>query len=231
MSAAVAVNSVPNLYRWMSGELAGYLYDHFRVTVHAEKLTDLLSYLVTGTTRSLVISDDATDAERVYVFVHTAAHILLGHADRPFATILEPRRTSSGPSIRLEDWQLHQDLDASALTGAILWGWDDAAWEAICQDPAEEHRATPRRIDRGTIRSISGMLPGHRYRAFQRALGSGSARRAILRGLRIARATYHCFGAHGVLANDPVVRELRQVYCLTELAAIAPQPMLPRRTS
>ena len=240
MNAAVAATSVPSLYRSMSCELAEYLSDHFRVTVHEEKLSDLLGYLVTsGTTsgrpaaaRSLVVSDDATDAERLYVFVHTAAHLLLGHADRPFATILEPRRTPRGPSIRLEDWQLRQDLHAAALTAAILWGCDDDAEEAMGEGPAADRGAVARQIALGTARSLSGLLPGHKYRALRRALVSGSTRRAILGGLRIARAAYHRSGARGVLANDPVVRQLRQVYCLTELAAVAPE-VLPRnrRTS
>ena len=221
MTAALAVDSVPRLYRSMSDELAGYLSDHFRVTVHEEKLADLLSYLVTsgkrGATKSLVISEDASDAERVYLFVHTAAHILLGHADRPFATILEPRRTPRGPSIQLDEWQLQQDLHADTLTGAILWGCDDDDWEALWGDTAPVHDLASRQIALGTARSISGVLPGHKYRALQRALAFGSTRKAILRGLRIARAAFHRSGARGALANDPVIRRLRQVYCLTEL--------------
>ena len=227
MSAAVAVASVPNLYQSMSRELVEYLDEHFRVTVYEEKLSDLLGYLVTpggpGAPRSLVISDSATDAERLYIFVHTAAHILLGHADRPFATILEPRRTPHGPSIRLDDWQRRQDLHADILAGAILWGSEEHAWEVIGEDAAADRDPASRpMIDLGTVRSISGLLPGHKYRTLQRALMTGSTRGAILRGLRIARAAYHRSGARAVLANEPVIRELREVYCLTELAAVAP---------
>jgi hypothetical protein len=226
-SAAVAT-SVPSLYRSLSGDLVEYLADHFQVTVHAETLSDLLGYLVAagpgGARRSLVISDEATDAERLYVFVHTAAHLLLGHADRPFATIVEPRRTPRGSTIHFEEWQLRQDRDAAALTAAILWGCEEDARTAMLAGPSStDPRSGETSGDQaalGTARSLSGLLPGHKYRALRRALVSGSTRKAILGGLRIARAAYHRTGARGVFANDRVVRELRQVYCLTELAAV-----------
>ena len=233
MSAAVAIDSVPTLYRSMSRDLTDYLEERLGVTVYEEKLSDLLSYLVTsggpGAPKALVISDAATDAGRLYAYVHSAAHILLGHADRPFATILEPRRTPHGPSIRLDDWQLRQDLDADVLTGAILWGCEDEAWEAIGWDLAPAHDAASRRLALGTVRSISGLLPGHRYRAIQGALLSSSTRRAILRALKIARAAYHRSGVHSVFANEPVIRELREVYCLTELVAVVPELLHPHR--
>jgi hypothetical protein len=233
MSVAVAVQTVPHLYRSMSGELADYLYDHFGVTVHSEKLVDLLGYLVTAgphsPAKSLVISEGATDAERLYLFVHAAAHILLGHADRPFATILEPRRAPREPSIRLEEWQLRQDLQADALTSAILWGCEDDAWEEIRGEAGADDPAT-RQMALGTARSIGELLPGHKYRGLQRALVSGFTRKAILQGLRIARAAYHRSGPSGALAPELVVRQLRQVYCLTELVAVAPDlTRRPRR--
>ncbi|MCC7104313.1 MAG: hypothetical protein IT307_04155 [Chloroflexi bacterium] len=229
----LVVDSLPQLYRAMSDELTAYLHDHFRVTVSTEELSDLLGYLVTArrpsAAKSLVVAEDATDAEKVYLFVHTAAHILLGHADRPFGTILEPRRTRRGngqPAFQLDARQVQRDRQADALARAIIWGREKEAANLIRRyagrrDAIYLHAA----LEAG--RTMSGLLLGHKYPRLQRALVSRVTRKAVLKGLRIARAAYHGLaGIREALSHGNVVRDLREVYYLTELATLVPELVL-----
>jgi hypothetical protein len=226
-SAPLAVDSVPALYRALHGDLAGYLRDHFGVVVRYESLVGLQSYLVTSPRPGappivLVVGDHVTEAEKVYLFTHTAAHLLLGHAGRPFATILEPRRTSGGTSVRLDEWQVQQERHADLLTGAILWGSEQDAADALWRYAGVPPDAAYRQIALGMARSLSQLLLGHKHRVWQMALISGLTRRAVFRGLRLVRALYHRSGTRKALACGPVVRDLREVYCLTELVTMAP---------
>lgn len=230
MSAGVAADSVTALYRAMNGALAGYLGEHFGVAVHYEPLSDLQGYLVTsprpGAPKVLVLGEHLTEVEKVYLCTHTAAHLLLGHAGRPFATILEPRRTRGGPSLRLDDWQVRQEQHADLLTGAILWGSEQGAGEALGRYAGAPPDAAYRQIAPGMARTLSRLLVGHRHRAWKLALDTGPTRKAIRHGLRLARAAYHRSGVRHALAAEPVVRDLREVYCLTELVTMTPEPLL-----
>jgi len=229
----VAADSVPALYRAMRDELAGYLREHFGVTLQYETLSDLQGYLVASRRPRapivLVLGDHLTELEQVYLLTHTAAHLLLGHAGRPFATILEPRRTRDGLSLQLDDWQAEQERDADLLTGAILRGSDHGTDDAL-----RRHAGLPPDDVSGEVglmlaRSLSRLLVGHRRRAWKLALVSGVTRTAVLHGLRLVRAVSHRSGVRRALAGGPVVRDLRELYCLVELATVTPEPLLADR--
>lgn len=229
-SAVLAADSLPRLYRAVGDELTAILRDRLRVVIYEEPLVDLLGYLVTSrspsATRALVVAADATAAERVYLFVHTAAHVLLGHADRPFSTILEPRRgraRGARATCQLTDTQLRQDQQADLLTGAILWGCRREAGTAleryaVRRDPLARQAA----LEAAGV--MSGLLLGHKYPNLQRALVCGLARKAVLQGLRLARAAYHGLsGVRAALTRGAVVRDLREIYYLTELVTVVPE--------
>src|SRR5207253_1525178 len=78
-------------------------------------LPELLGFVVTspkpGKKDALVIAANATPAEQLYVYIHTAAHLLLGHGERPFATLLERRRGPGDSPLAPREEQEHRDAD------------------------------------------------------------------------------------------------------------------------
>lgn len=232
MIARAPVDSVPALYGAIHTALERFLGDHFGVVVRSERLSGLRSYLVTsprpGAPKVLVLADRVGEAERAYLLTHTAAHLLLGHACRPFATILEPRRRSGGAAIRLEAWQEEQERHADALTAALLWGSEHEAMETLQRHAGLPPDAARRALVGVMAQTLSRLLFGHRHRAWQAALFSAAGRRAVLGALRLGRALYHRSGARRALARGAVVCDLREVYCLTELVAMRPEGLLGR---
>jgi hypothetical protein len=68
--------------------------------------------------KSLVLSSSTSIAERIYLYVHVAAHIALGH-NLPLVTIVE-----GAPGVtRFSDASRHRE--AEALARAIWWGQTD----------------------------------------------------------------------------------------------------------
>ena len=195
MSAGVAADSVPALYRAMSDELAGYLREHFGVIVHYEKLSDLQGYLVASprpsAPKALVLGEHVTQVEKVYLLTHTAAHLLLGHAGRPFATILEPRRTRRGPSLQLDDWQVQQERQADLLTGALLWGSEQGTGDALWRYAGLAPDAAYRQTALVMARALGRLLVGPKELGWQRALVTGLDRTGLLPGLRFVGGVSH----------------------------------------
>jgi hypothetical protein len=235
MIARPPVDSVPALYGAIHAALEGFLYEHFGVVVRSEPLSGLRSYLVTsprpGAPKVLVLGDQVGEAERAYLLTHTAAHLLLGHACRPFATILEPRRTAGGRAIRQEAWQEEQERHADLLTAALLWGSEREASDALGRHAGLPRDGAIRELAGAIARALSRLLFGHRHRAWQSALFSATGRRAVLGALRLGRALYHRSGARRALARESVVCDLREVYCLTELVAMSPDGFPGRRAT
>ena len=104
--------------------LRRHLADRFSVRTRFASMTDVRALLVSASTadaeKSLVIAGDAGAAERIYLYVHVAAHIALQH-NVPLVTIVE------GPPgvTRLGD-DSHTHLEAERLARAMWWAPDAA---------------------------------------------------------------------------------------------------------
>jgi hypothetical protein len=102
--------------------LRAHLEQQLRVRTRFAPLTDVRALLVSpdreDRPKSLVVSSQASVAERIYLYVHVAAHIALGH-HLPLVTIVE-----GAPGLtRFSDVSRHRE--AEDLARAIWWGQTD----------------------------------------------------------------------------------------------------------
>ena len=108
--------------------LRTYLTARFGIRTRFAPLSDVRAFLVTppndGREKGLVVSSDATAAERIYLYLHVAAHLALGH-HLPLATIVE-----GVPGITRLDGDAHAHLEAEKLARAMWWGEDAVLWSS-----------------------------------------------------------------------------------------------------
>lgn len=226
-AARRAPANVDDLQRATCTLVGDYLRDALATDVRDARLPELLGFVVAprepGARLGLVVAADASPAERLYLYVHTAAHVLLGHTAHPFATLLEPRRGADAPPFQVPDWEARQHEAADALARVMFWGCDGDAWEAAWP-PAAGH-TLPQSGDgaRRRARELGGLLLGGRHQGLRRGLRRRMARQAVLLGLRLARAAYHRSGVRRVVADEPFVQGLREVYCVAEAVSAIPQ--------
>jgi hypothetical protein len=102
--------------------LRAHLEQQLRVRTRFAPLADVRALLVSpdrdDRPKSLVVSSSTSIAERIYLYVHVAAHIALGH-NLPLVTIVE-----GAPGVtRFSDASRH--LEAEELARAIWWGQTD----------------------------------------------------------------------------------------------------------
>jgi hypothetical protein len=102
--------------------LRAHLEQQLRVRTRFAPLADVRALLVSpdrdDRPKSLVVSSSTSIAERIYLYVHVAAHIALGH-HLPLVTIVE-----GAPGVtRFSDASRH--LEAEELARAIWWGQTD----------------------------------------------------------------------------------------------------------
>jgi hypothetical protein len=106
--------------------LRAHLADRFGIDTRFAPLSDVRALLVAspegGRAKGLVVSADATIAERIYLYVHVAAHIALGH-HIPLATIVE-----GVPGVTRLDKDAHRHHEAEQLARAMWWGADETRW-------------------------------------------------------------------------------------------------------
>ena len=135
--------------------LRAHLEQQLRVRTRFAPLADVRALLVSpdraDRPKSLVVSSQASVAERIYLYVHVAAHIALGH-NLPLVTIVE-----GVPGVtRFYDASRHRE--AEALARAIWWGQTDKG--GLLGAPAfAQHHPVLRRVlaseaARGAIRSV-----------------------------------------------------------------------------
>ena len=135
--------------------LRAHLEQKLRVRTRFAPLADVRALLVSpdreDRPKSLVVSSQASVAERIYLYVHVAAHIALGH-HLPLVTIVEgvPGMTRSSDASR------HRE--AEELARAIWWGQTEKG--GLLGAPAfAQHHPVLRRLlaseaARGAIRSL-----------------------------------------------------------------------------
>jgi len=117
--------------------LRAHLERQLRVRTRFAPLADVRALLVSPSRddrpKSLVVSSQASIAERIYLYVHVAAHIALGH-HLPLVTIVE-----GAPGVtRFSDASRHRE--AEDLARAIWWGQTDK--DGLLGAPAFVRRST-----------------------------------------------------------------------------------------
>lgn len=100
--------------------LRAYLFERLGIRTRFSPLPDVRAILVSAPQDDrglgLVVSNETTVAERIYLYVHVAAHVALGH-HRPLDTIVEgvPGLTRLGDDA-------HEHGEAERLARAMWWG-------------------------------------------------------------------------------------------------------------
>ena len=117
--------------------LRTHLEQQLRVRTRFAPLADVRALLVSpdrgDRPKSLVVSSSTSVAERIYLYVHVAAHIALGH-HMPLVTIVE-----GAPGVtRFSDASRHRE--AEDLARAIWWGQTDKG--GLLGAPALVRRST-----------------------------------------------------------------------------------------
>jgi hypothetical protein len=113
----LAPRAESNTLRGQEESLRAYLADRLGIRTRIARLPGARALLVSGPRpehpKGLVIDDSLTAAERIYLYVHLAAHVALRH-NVPVMTIVEPRGEATS------DAPVHRD--AEELARAMWWG-------------------------------------------------------------------------------------------------------------
>jgi len=164
--------------------LRAHLDHQLRVRTRFAPLSDVRALLVSpdraDRPKSLVVSSDASVAERIYLYVHVAAHIALGH-NLPLVTIVE----GVPGSTRFADASRHRE--AEELARAIWWGQTDRGGllgaPALVQRSAMLRRLLATGVTRTALRSV---LIGLRHAYYDLHIERALARSRMAAWLRDA---------------------------------------------
>ena len=164
--------------------LRTHLEQKLRVRTRFAPLADVRALLVSpdreDRPKSLVVSSQASVAERIYLYVHVAAHIALGH-HLPLVTIVE-----GTPGLaRSSDASRHRE--AEELARAIWWGQADKGGllgaPALVQRSAMLRRLLAVGFTRTALRSV---LLGLRHAYYDLHIERALARSRVAAWLRDA---------------------------------------------
>ena len=122
MTASLALRAESNTLRSFERRLREHLEDRLQVRTRFAPLGSTRAFLVSPADRErakgLVIDDSTTAAERVYLYVHVAAHVALGH-NIPLLTIVESEGAEPADEMKHEL--------AERLARSMWWRGSDAA--------------------------------------------------------------------------------------------------------
>jgi hypothetical protein len=161
-----------------------HLEQQLRVRTRFAPLADVRALLVSpdrgDLPKSLVVSSSTSVAERIYLYVHVAAHIALGH-HMPLVTIVE-----GTPGVtRFSDASRHRE--AEDLARAIWWGQTDKGGllgaPALVQQSAMLRRLLAIGFTRAALLSL---LVGLRHAYYDLRIERALARSRIAAWLREA---------------------------------------------
>jgi hypothetical protein len=164
--------------------LRTHLEQQLRVRTRFAPLADVRALLVSpdrgDQPKSLVVSSSTSVAERIYLYVHVAAHIALGH-HLPLVTIVE-----GAPGVtRFSDASRHRE--AEDLARAIWWGQTDKGGllgaPALVQQSAILRRLLAIGFTRAALLSV---LVGLRHAYYDLRIERALARSRIAAWLREA---------------------------------------------
>ena len=164
--------------------LRTHLEQQLRVRTRFAPLADVRALLLSpdrgDLPKSLVVSSSTSVAERIYLYVHVAAHIALGH-HLPLVTIVE-----GAPGVtRFSDASRHRE--AEDLARAIWWGQADKGGllgaPALVQQSAMLRRLLAIGFTRAALLSV---LVGLRHAYYDLRIERALARSRIAAWLRDA---------------------------------------------
>jgi hypothetical protein len=177
--------------------LRTYLSDRFGISTRFAPLSDVRAFLVSppndGRDKGLVVSSDATVAERIYLYLHVAAHLALGH-HLPLATIVE-----GVPGITRLDGDVHAHLEAEKLARVMWWG----------------------RVEQDAVLWSSPLV--RRSTVLRTLLARDATRSALRSLLMAMRAAYYDLRIERALAGSRMAAWLRDALCVTAVVSVAPQ--------
>ncbi len=133
--------------------LRGHLEADLGVRTRFAPMPDVRALLVSPAAsdgaKALVVASDASAAERIYLYVHVAAHMALGH-HLPLVTIVEGTPGLS----RIGDARRHHE--AEQLARAMWWGRSDGDLGAprLVRGSAVLRGLVSRGITRAALRSV-----------------------------------------------------------------------------
>lgn len=151
--------------------LRGYLEGELRVRTRFAPMPDVRALLVSPAAadgaKALVVASDASAAERIYLYVHVAAHIALEH-HLPLVTIVE-----GTPGITRLGADAHRHREAEDLARAMWWGrrGGDLAAPHLVRGSAVLRELVSRTVTRAALRSLLlAMRAAYYDLRFERAL-------------------------------------------------------------
>ena len=129
-----------------------HLADRLGVTTRFAPLPDVRALVVSPANdgpKGLVVASDASAAERIYLYVHVAAHLALGH-HLPLVTIVE-----GAPGLSRLDTDARRHREAEQLARAMWWGRnDDLAAPRMVRGSAVLRSLLSRSPTRSALRSL-----------------------------------------------------------------------------
>ena len=199
--AAEVIRDVPmkaesNTLRAFEERLREHLDDRLHVSTRFADLGSTRAFLVSPADRDrpkgLVIDQHASAAERIYLYVHTAAHIALGH-NMPLITIVEGEDAEAADGLR------HDQADRLARA---MW-WKRGSPEMVASLPsAQRSRLLRPLLARAATRSVlHAVLRGMRATFY----GSGLAR--VIGDRRITTWLRQALAATAVVDAAPQLAE------------------------
>ena len=171
-----------NTLRAQEASLRGYLDERLGIRTRFAPLTGVRALLVSGPRpadpKGLVLDSATTAAERIYLYVHLAAHVALRH-NVPVMTIVEP--VGAGPTA-----DAHVHRDAEELARAMWWGVSgDPGLSALL--PSRRSRALRAVLASRAARTVlRAALLGMRHAYYRLHMTGALAGSPLTRGLRRA---------------------------------------------
>lgn len=192
------------------------------VDTFVSDMTDARAFMVTpilstGAVR-LVVSKHTTVAERLHVYLHMAAHLLIEPL-RPLSVYVESASSRGGCT---SDHDADTHKRAEDLASRIWWGLTQQG----CDSRTHETDSTCWASTGDALlcaRLLSALLPGQRYQFLRGLLGKGAARRLVRSALIAVRRSYYESSLHDRLRPPFAFETFRQVLCVTEVVEAAPQ--------
>ncbi len=170
-----------NTLRAQEESLRGYLAERLGIRTRFAQLPGVRALLVSGARpehpKGLVVDASLTAAERIYLYVHLAAHVALRH-NVPVMTIVEARGEPTS------DVSVHRD--AEELARAMWWGQSgDVALAGVL--PSRRARAM-RALLRSRVmrRSLRAALLGMRHAYYRLHMSDALAESRLTATLRRA---------------------------------------------
>lgn len=197
-----------NTLRAQEAAVRAYLEERLGIRTRVAPLVGVRALLVSGLRpehpKGLVVDASTTAAERIYLYVHLAAHVALRH-NVPVMTIVEPsgspggeaaaRAAEADPAL-LGDARIHRD--AEELARAMWWG--------LSGDPR-----------------LAALLPSRWSGALRTVLGSRAARTVLRLALLGMRHAYYRLHMSDALGDSGLTTMLRRALCVTAVVCVAPQ--------